>query len=366
MEIYQVSHDVYSAVKKFTKNDIIGKEERQAIELIMSQDGIDAQETQILSNLDNQIAFGITDGKRTTELNPQEISFPPKSLVQQADADKNDPVRAQMYQDLMAAGIEEADITATFTYLDKSGVRSEDMAELVKNQLGQLRHDNPVYRPKDVLGAMQAYGVIQESLQRLKELPEPNQTYLQSVAQELQNGNYHISISSDIRFDNAAVQALADPEADLIIQPGFDIGNAAHRAIMLHELVHASHDVEFNGQEHLGVTSGFSEVEAHLAQGLYLLAARENDEYYPSPSADEAPVVAFADSYREHIRSERAADAASPPDPALSLKARQAYETFSAHEDRFIEVDLKVQRGYAGSFLRDKYADGISHKPTPP
>ena len=300
MESFKVNSEVYSMIHKFSaSNKTINKEERLGIEMLMAQDGLDAQEKQVLLALDNQVAFSISDGKHSTTLDPLTIKFPPRLPGEQARLDRQDPARREIYDTLTKAGLKESEIIATFTYLDQVGVQTKDMLELFRNQQAHG------YGAEDTLAALQAYGVALES-SGIADLPEPNKVYLRQVAQELKAGNYRIDAETKTEMDPGTT-AQTEPRNDVIRYGSFSIGNPMHRAVLLHELVHASHDVEFNGkQQELGVSMGFSEMEAHLAEGLYLLHAKEKEEYF-RPGDREKPVMAFAEAYRNHVRTQRAA-----------------------------------------------------------
>lgn len=352
METHRVSGEVFTAIQKFSASKTIGGDELQALGMIMNQDGIDADEQKVLDSLQNKVAFSVSDGRRSATLDPQTVKFPPKfiSPADQASADRRNPVRAEIYQTLSQGGQSEEAIAKTFSYLDRVGVPDAEALELVRHQ--QARG----WGADDSLAALQAYGVIQESV-KIPELPEPNQRYLQQVAQELKAGNYRIDANAPTSSPYATAET--DPTIDQIRYPGFDISSPEHRAIMLHEVVHASHDVEFDGKAHLGVSRGFSEMEAHLAQGLYLLNA-ERDESYRRGLSGDKPVLAFAEAYRDHIATQQAAEA-NPQDPLAALNARRAYEAFDAAETSF-RAELENHRGYRISFITPKFADGITPK----
>ncbi|MEZ0370012.1 MAG: hypothetical protein ACAI44_13075 [Candidatus Sericytochromatia bacterium] len=353
MDNFRVSSEVYSQIKQFTANKSINKEERLGIEMLMSQDGLDAQEQQVLHALDNQVAIGITDGRHSATLDPLSIKFPPRTPGEQARLDRQDPARREMYDTLTRAGVKESEIIATFSYLDRVGVQTQDMTELFRNQ--QARgHD-----AKDCLAALQSYGVAMESV-GLPELPEPNKVHLREVAQELKAGNYRIDAETRSSNMNPNAVAQAEWDNDTIRFGSFSIGNPVHRSILLHEMVHASHDVEFEGKQHLDVSMGYSEMEAYLAEGLYMLHAQEQGEYFSSDQAFKAGME-FADAYRNHIQTQARADATVPPNAIMTLMAQEAYQAFSAKEDAF-RVILENTNTYRHSFYTPQPANGISQK----
>ncbi|MEZ0373095.1 MAG: hypothetical protein ACAI44_28650 [Candidatus Sericytochromatia bacterium] len=337
METHRVSPEVYSALKKFSKNDVISKQEHEALGMIMSQDGLDADEQKVLDALENKVAFSISDGSRSRSVDPLKISFPVTTEAQ-ARQDKRDPVRAEIYAQLERGGVKEKDIAATMRFLDRVGIKTEDMAELVKNQLAR-------YGAKDALAGLQAYGLAHEALS-IEGLPEPNKYQLPRLAAQIKAGNYRMDAETEVKMP-PEVGAQAETDTDTIRLREVDLENPFHRAIILHEMVHASHDLEFGLNHDLEVppvSIGFTEQEAYLAQGLYLLHAHSQDEYHDSQRSSQS--VSLKDYASAHIAFRKAQDAAGedPDNPALREQVRSAEKVLRSKEDAL--YDWLVAVGY--------------------
>ncbi|MEZ0370238.1 MAG: hypothetical protein ACAI44_14210 [Candidatus Sericytochromatia bacterium] len=403
METHRVSSNVYTKLEQLSQDKEISRTDRHELEHEMAKDGLDQAEKNLLFDLDHQLAFKVTDGSHSTPIDPSTVRFPEKEPVRReanrgdiedpftpaarrpanpsddiedpfkpAGAARNRPTKpsdrledpfakskAGAADGLIARGLPKQAVMDTFKYLERIGVSAAEIEEIIAN------HTAKGYDPEDVLGALQAYGVAQDALKHLEYLPEPNKKYLQRVIEALHSGDLRIDAETLDPFE-PGTNAVTNSDTNTISYKKFKITNPEHRAIMLHEMIHASHDIEFHdiyGPDQKEVTSGFSETEAYLAQGLYLLEARKSGEFMRNPEDSGTNVILdFAAAYQRHMATEKAVDATPSPTPAQRTEARKAYEAFSKAEDAFVK-HLKEERGYAGSFLRFKYADGIPPRP---
>lgn len=181
------------------------------------------------------------------------------------------------------------EIQATATYLSEIQGRGADV------DYGELLHlveaqTTNGHNGEDVLAAVQAYGVIQDSLQSLNgQFPGNYQRHLEDVRDKLVEGNVHVDdeTADESIEENVSVYRH---QHNTVYQRDFSIDNPRERAVLLHELIHGSQDDM--GQMML---KELAELDAYLVQGLYLI---ENGE-----GGDDA-LTEYAQAHLDHMSGE--------------------------------------------------------------
>ena len=178
-------------------------------------------------------------------------------------------------------GADPAKVADTLKYFDSLAAKGikldyDQLLSLVQNQTAKGQD------PADVLGAVQAYGIIQEGCKLVDEAHGQSK-YLAEVGQALVAGA--LTVDADTQEDFAkGVWAQYSAKDDRVYLEDFNINSPQDRAYLFHELTHASHDIELNSHIHV-FNHGDTETEAYRTHGLYLLAYKDQ-----IPAADISDV----------------------------------------------------------------------------
>lgn len=163
---------------------------------------------------------------------------------------------------LAALRLPEPAIASTLTYLDQQQADYGEIGQLIQNQLSFKRDAN------DVLGAMQAYGVMLEG--RALQIEGTETTQYQEVMTGLKDGRVRIDKDTERDMGTAAGHYRFD--ADTIdMHQDFRLDSVYQRSVMFHELIHTRQDVEHEKQSiYQKPLFGEAEKVAYKAQAAFL------------------------------------------------------------------------------------------------
>lgn len=168
---------------------------------------------------------------------------------------------------LSAQGLPAAEVDLTLKYLDKVQADYGEIGSLIQNQFGFKRDAN------DVLGAVQAYGVMLEG--RALKIPGTETRHYQTVMDGLKDGRVRIDKDTErqLKTDEISAEGHYKFEDDTVqIGDNFNLRSAYARSFLFHELIHTRQDVDHevakNGHKPL---LHDAEMDAYTAQAAFLV-----------------------------------------------------------------------------------------------
>lgn len=250
--------------------------------------------------------------------------------------------RDQVSAALKAKGLPESEVQSTLAYLDQVGANYAEIGELIHNQLGFQRDAN------DVLGAIQAYGVMIEG--KAMKIPGTETDNYQQVMAGLKDGRVRIDKDTERKMGTAAGHYRF--EADTVdMAREFKLDSVYQRSVMFHELIHTRQDVDHE-HERTADKPLFrdAEVEAYQAQGAFLV----KHGYKPDQGPDLKGHLILTPAMRHAQWSEveQQAMAKQPPDLARAKKAREQMTALSE------EVGYQIRNAY-DTYDKTLTADGL-------
>lgn len=216
---------------------------------------------------------------------------------------------------LKAKGIPEAEVDTTMAWLDKQGADYAEIGGLIDKQLSFDRDVN------DVLGAVQAYGVLLEG--RNLHVPGTDSAHYNEVMAGLRDGR--VRIDKDTGTDMSDVAGRYRFQDDTVyLTSDFKVGSVYERSVLFHELIHTGQDVSHE-HDRTANKPEFkeAEVEAYKAQGAFLVKSGykpEQGELKGHKILNPALRYAQWQAYEKQLLTK------NPPDMAKVLKAREQME----------------------------------------
>ena len=285
-----------------------------------------------------ELHLALPAGQRPQPNWPQEVSWkdlnPPRALK----------ARHEIELFLSLKGVPPQELKDTLDYLDKLNVDYAEIGTLVQQQLSFDRD------PGDVLGAMQAYGVLLEG--RNMQVTGTDTPAYQEIMDGLKNGKVRVDKdSSNPELGKSAGRYNFDQDT-IYLKPGFKLGENIERSFLFHELIHGSQDVS-HAKDTSANRIGYAgaETEAYKAQAEFLSGlgvTREN------PNVQGHGILQPAIDLVSLAREEKKLLAQKPPNQTELAKVRKQIHTANQN------MDDGLRRLYA-SYGKELTTDGLQH-----
>lgn len=177
--------------------------------------------------------------------------------------------REEVGNALKSQGLPAGDVDTTLKYLDKINADYGDIGSLIQNQLSFRRDAN------DVLGAVQAYGVMVEG--RALKIAGTDTPHYQTVMDGLKDGRVRIDkdTTRELKTEATSAEGHYQFDSDTVQIGSFNPDSAYARSYLFHELIHTrqdvDHEVAVKGEK---PTMHDVEMDAYMAQAEFLVKTK--------------------------------------------------------------------------------------------